>query len=73
VKQPKDFIHHDGTDRPDCWIRNETDDMAYIHHVQYTAPDLRRLAKWCTEAAEYIECMQGDILKSTKTTRIKKA
>lgn len=69
MKLPEDFIHHEGTSRPQCWIRNETDDTAVIHQENYKAEDLRRLAKWCIEAAEYIEWQLQESTKNTKRMR----
>jgi hypothetical protein len=72
MKLPNDFIHHDGTGRPQCWVRNDSIDMATIYQDNYNIADLKRLAKWCAEAAEYLECKQSiDVSKSTKRTQSK--
>lgn len=69
MKLPEDFIHHEGTSRPQCWVRNETDDTASVYHDNYTADDLLRLAKWCEQAARYLQWVrkQEDIRNTSKT------
>jgi len=69
MKLPNDFVHHEGTGRPQCWLRDGVLDTAYVYQDQYTARDLRRLARWCIEAAEYIEC----VLKQEDTKNTGKA
>ena len=56
-KMPKDF-DKDDTGRPQAWIREGINDVAYLHHEQYTAQQLVLLAEWCVAAAEYLKWMQ---------------
>jgi hypothetical protein len=39
-----------------AWIApDHAPEVGVVHHTQHTPKELRTLAKWCIDAAEYIE------------------
>lgn len=69
MKEPNDFYLQDGDTLSKCWHRHGA---VYIFQNKLTTRDLRSLALWCADAANYLEWVDTDQktpVKSSSTSK----
>lgn len=64
LKQPPDWVQPEGHMRPVCWVREHCYDWAEIFQNRVTTNDLRSLAAWCLNTAEYLDQEKNKIKKA---------